>query len=194
MCWRRLAVGHNFDYTRFRKAIEHDAGEPVGDAYYFNSDNDPPTAAQNNFHTAIARRPPDGPGLRVKLGSLQRSVLHWPDSLGGAPITHPDDSSIFYEQKSQKEVDVLLAFYLTWSQAKRGWKKLYLVAGDRDFFEPVKRLVEDEGVELTIFGTKATSGRSSSISSRYDAYGRAIYFDDIIGDIEMTATGSVPHA
>jgi len=41
------------DYGALRKWIEDDAGEPVGDAYYFNCDSDPPNAAQNGFHTFL---------------------------------------------------------------------------------------------------------------------------------------------
>jgi len=172
-CWKQVGGGRVLDYTRLRDAIENDAQEEIGEAYYFSSDNDPPSNGQNNFHRAIAIPAPDGPGLRVKLYWLNVKKLYWPQALGGGPVLHPNDPTIQYELKTQKGVDVGLAFHLMRSFSKRKWDKLYLIAGDGDFHEVVQHLVEDEDVKLTILGTR------QSISAELGPYGRPVYFDDI---------------
>ena len=175
-CTRDLG---RIDYARFRDQIEKDSGENVGDAYFFNCDNDPPSAAQSNFNRAIAAPPPRGAGLRVKLYWLQHKKLWWPDALGGGPVLHPNDSEVQFEITSQKGVDVGLAFHMMRSFAKKNWNKLYLVAGDGDFHEVIQHLVEDEDVHVTIFGTH------NSISPELGPYARVIYFEDVFGQISM---------
>ncbi len=176
-CWRQVSAGRAMDYTRLRQAIEDDAGEAVGEAYYFSADNDPPSATQSSFHRAISIPAPDGAGLRVKLYWLSSKKLFWPNGLGGAPVMHPTEPNVQYELKTQKGVDVGLAFHLMRSFASKKWNKLYLIAGDGDFSEDVQHLVENEDVQLTLLGTR------SSISSELGPYGKPVYFDEIAGDI-----------
>ncbi|WP_144955328.1 NYN domain-containing protein [Pseudomonas oryzihabitans] len=170
--WNGSVYGAKFDYLKLRLFIEQDAGEPIGDAYYFNCDSDPPTVAQINFNKFLSSAPPKGAGLRVKLYWLQSKAHEWPASAGGGPILHPVTGEQ-YTTKSQKGVDVGLAFNLMRSHAKRGWKKLYLVAGDGDFHEVVQYLVENEGVEVTVIGAHF------SISGEIAPYVRVIEFKDI---------------
>ena len=170
-CWHSVGKGQ-LDYTRLREMIERDANAKVDEAYYFGSDNDPPTASQNAFHKAIAVPTPNGPGLRVKLYWLQTKNLYWPTSMGGNPVVHPTTGQQ-YELKTQKGVDVGLAFHLMRSFSKRGWKKLYLVAGDGDFHEVIQHLVENEDVQVTVIGTPST------ISAEIGPYCTPVYFADI---------------
>lgn len=172
-CWSAVSGGRQMDYKKLRDEIEDDAGEPVDEAYYFGSDNDPPSAAQSAFHRAIAIPAPMGAGLRVKLYWLQTKQLYWPAALGGGPVLHPTEDGVQYELKTQKGVDVGLAFHLMRSYAKRGWKKLYLVAGDGDFHEVVQHLVENEDVSVTVIGSPHT------ISAEIGPYCRPVSFADI---------------
>jgi hypothetical protein len=170
--WASAAGYSRMDYTLLRSEIEKHAGEVIGDAYYFNCDNDPPSAGQDGFHRFLKSAPPRGPGLRVKLYWLQSKQLFWPNSMGREPVIHPTTGEN-YIQKTQKAVDVSLAFHLMRSFSKIGWRKLYLVAGDGDFHEVVQHLVENENVHLTIIGT------SDSISSELAPYGDIWEFADM---------------
>jgi uncharacterized LabA/DUF88 family protein len=168
------------DYAKFRAEIEDDAKEEIGDAYYFNCDNDPPSAAQSGFHKRLGVPAPDGAGLRVKLYWLQHKKLWWPDQLGGGPVMHPTQPDLQFEQTTQKGVDVGLAFHLMRSFSKKAWRKLYLVAGDGDFHEVIQHLVENEDVKVTIFGNRRT------VSSEIAPYAQVYYFEDIFHQIAET--------
>ena len=167
--WQSVAGNSRMDYVLLRQAIETDAGEKVGDAYYFNCDNDPPSTGQNAFHRFLSSPPPRGAGLRVKLYWLQTKPHEWPGYMGGGPILHPE-SGDQYITKSQKAVDVGLAFHLMRSFAKRSWNKLYLVAGDGDFCDIIQHLVENENVAITLIGTE------SSISGELAPYAKILDF------------------
>jgi hypothetical protein len=168
------------DYGLLRSEIEDDAGEPIGDAYYFNCDSDPPSAAQTGFHNFLRSPPPRGAGMRVKLYWLQTKHHEWPHRLGGGPILHPETGEQ-YVTKTQKAVDVGLAFHLMRSFAKVGWDKLYLVAGDGDFHEVVQHLVENEGVHVTVIGTPG------SVSGEIAPFVRIVDFADIRDEIARPA-------
>ena len=176
-----VSDGARIDYGLLRAEIEDDAGEEIGDAYYFDCDSDPPNAAQASFHTFLQSAPPNGVGLRVKLYWLQTKKHEWPAYLGGGgPIVHPL-SGEQYVTKAQKGVDVGLAFHLMRSFSKVRWDKLYLVAGDGDFHEVIQHLVENEGVHVTVIGTPAT------ISGQIAPYVRIVDFAEITDDIRRAA-------
>lgn len=170
--WQSVSGQDRMDYSLLRKEIEKDAEEAIGDAYYFNCDNDPPSAGQTAFHRFLSSPAPRGAGLRMKLYWLQTRAHEWPNRMGGGPILHPLTGEQ-YITKTQKAVDVGLAFHLIRSFSKRGWKKLYLVAGDGDFSEVVQHLVENENVAVTVLGT------TSSISGELAPYVRIVDFADI---------------
>lgn len=178
--WQSVAGSDRMDYALLRSSIEADASEAIGDAYYFNCDNDPPSAGQNAFHRFLSSPPPRGAGLRVKLYWLQTKAHEWPGFMGGGPILHPT-SGDQYVTKSQKAVDVGLAFHMMRSFAKRGWDKLYLVAGDGDFSEVIQHLVENENVAVTVIGT------SSSVSGELAPYVKIVEFDQIRDQITRAA-------
>lgn len=178
--WQSVAGMDRMDFALLRAEIEKDAGEAIGDAYYFDCDNDPPSAGQNAFHRFLSSPPPRGAGLRVKLYWLQTKAHEWPNFMGGGAILHPT-SGEQYITKSQKAVDVGLAFHLIRSFSKRAWDKLYLVAGDGDFSEVIQHLVENEDVEVTVIGT------SSSVSGELAPYVRIVEFDQIRALITRSA-------
>lgn len=180
--WGDLARDDHLDYLELRQGLERnycdiERGERIEEAYYFNADPDPPSAAQNAFHTALQYPPPKGAGLRVKLYWLQRRELRWPPQMGGDLVVHPQTGEHFV-QKLQKAVDVGLAFHLIRSYSKRGWKKLFLAAGDSDFYEPVQHLVENEAVDLVLIGSRR------SISTELLPYARdVVHIEDIAESI-----------
>lgn len=154
------------DYLKLRQFIEAELGDTVDEGYYFNADDDPPKAtAFNNFLTFP---PPHGPGLRIKIYWLRKKKLYWPKHMGGGPVVHPVTGEPF-ELAQQKAVDVGLAFHLIRSHSKRHWTKLVLCAGDGDFHEPVQTLVEQDNVDLYLFGTM------QSISQELRPYAKKIY-------------------
>jgi uncharacterized LabA/DUF88 family protein len=158
--WESLRRSDNVDYVKLRQLLERryldiSRGDRIDEAYYFNSDNDPPTAKQNRFHMALQYPPPGGPGLRVKLYWIERKKLFWPRHMGAGQVLHPESKEPF-EQTQQKGVDVGLATHLMRSFAKRSWTKLFFCAGDGDFHEPIQQLVENENVELVLVGANGT--------------------------------------
>jgi uncharacterized LabA/DUF88 family protein len=80
---------------------------------------------------------------------------------------HPVSNEQLKVQR-QKGVDVGLVFHLMRSHSKKSWTKLFLFAGDSDFYEPVQHLVENENVFLMLVGTLAT------ISQELRPYAREI--------------------
>jgi uncharacterized LabA/DUF88 family protein len=156
----------SLDYTKFRCFVESQVSDAIDEAYYFNSDDDPPKATKFNDYLTVP--PPGGPGFRVKIYWLARKKLFWPQSRGGGPVLHPNDSSFQYELTQQKGVDVGLAYHMVRSYYKRKWTKLVLCAGDGDFHEPVQSLVEHENVDLYIVGSM------KAISSELRSYARQI--------------------
>ena len=154
------------DYLALHTILEKEIGDTVDEAYYFDSDDDPPKAAK--LHNKLAYAPPNGPGLRGKIYWLHKRLLTWPMAMGGAPVMHPTLNKQF-ELVTQKAVDVGLVYHLTRSFHKRKWTKLVLAAGDADFHEPVQNLVESENVELFLVGT------TGSISQELRPYARRLF-------------------
>lgn len=154
------------DYVKLREHVESTLNDSIDEAYYFNADNDPPTAEK--LHGFLSVPYPAGPGFRVKIYWLSKKFLFWPEQLGGMPVMHPTEADIQYELRNQKGVDVGLMFHMTRSHYRRKWTKLVLAAGDGDFHEPIQNFVESDGVDLHLIGSIAT------ISSELRPYARSI--------------------
>ena len=152
---RMVNVMDRLNFTKMRTLLERELKDLIDEAYYFNAETDLGADKASAFYNALAFPPPSGPGLRVKLYSLQRRQLYWPAHLGGGPVVHPQ-TGVQYEQTQQKAVDVGLAFHLVRSHANRGWTKLVLCAGDSDFHEVVQYLVETRNVDLYLVGSIET--------------------------------------
>lgn len=155
------------DYLQLRTHVERELDDTVDEAYYFNADDDPPRAQK--LHNALAYPPPGGPGFRVKIYWLHKKRLWWPKALGGAPVLHPSDPTIQFEQWTQKAVDVGLVYHMTRSFHKRHWTKLVVATGDSDFHEPLQNFVETDNVDLHLVGTMG------SISQELRPYARRIF-------------------
>ncbi|HNC91250.1 MAG TPA: NYN domain-containing protein [Anaerolineales bacterium] len=157
----------NIDYLKLRQVIEKELSDTIDEAYFFNSDDDPPKAAK--FNKNLTLPPPNGPGFRLKIYWLTKKKLNWPQALGGHPVLHPTDQTIQFELIQQKGVDVGLAYHMVRSFYKRHWTKLVLCAGDGEFHEPVQNLVESENVDLYLVGSLR------GISSELRPYARKIF-------------------
>lgn len=72
------------------------------------------------------------------------------------------------------------------SFSKQSWNKLYLIAGDGDFSEVIKHLVENENVAVIVIGT------SGSISGELASYVRIIDFAEIRTKVAMNANSTPP--
>ena len=156
--WKSSESG-NISYRDLRKLLEErylDDGSHIVEAYYFNADDDPPKASTNFFHEQLKIRYPDGPGFRVKMYWLAKRKLFWPSSMGGGPVVHPETGEQ-YVQTTQKGVDVGLALQLLKSYARRGWRTLFLAAGDGDFSEVIEYLVEEENVDVYLIGSERST-------------------------------------
>lgn len=177
-CFRSAIPSGRIDYAAMRRLIEEHAQAFIDEAYYFNADWDAgDSGRQDGFYTAISQPPPRGPGLRPKRYWVHRRALSWPRDMGGGPVLHPETGEQ-YQLTIQKAVDVGLAFHLMRSHARRGWDRLYLVAGDADFAEVITHLVEAEGVELVLMGT------GGSLSADLLPLAREVlYFEDFAHDI-----------
>lgn len=161
------AFPEQIDYLKLRQLLEAELGDTIDEAYFFNSDNDPPKATKYNSYLTVP--PPNGPGFRLKIYWLSKKKLFWPQSLGGHPVLHPSDPNMQFELVQQKGVDVGLAYHMVRSYYKRHWTKLVLCAGDGDFHEPVQNLVESENVDLYLVGS--LRGTSAELRS----YARKIF-------------------
>jgi uncharacterized LabA/DUF88 family protein len=177
--WQSLQRRDHLDYSKLRQLLEgtyldREAGAVIEDAYFFTAELD--GARSSAFHSALAFPPPTGPGLRVKSYWLSKKQLHWPGSMGGGPVVHPETGEPF-ELMQQKAVDVGLVFHLLRSFAVRRWRTLFLAAGDSDFHEVIQHLVENEGVNVYLIGNL------NSISDELRPYAQAIIRLDESADL-----------
>lgn len=181
--WRSLHRPGKFNYTKLRQHLETTFHAAIEDAYYFDAGVESWTAGTNAFHTALSCPPPAGPGIRVKLYWTERKLLTWPEHWGGGPVVHPQNGQQF-ELRVQRAVDVGLTVHLMRSYANRKWRRLFLAAGDADFCEVVRNLVEVEDVELILIGTM------DSISTELMPYARAVVkLDEIAEVVAVTQDG-----
>jgi hypothetical protein len=99
--WQSLKRSDRLDYLKLRSYLETNFGAGIEDAYYFNADPDPTGAKMNAIHSALSYRPPDGPGIRVKLYWLQKKPLFGP-RVGAADrccTQKPPATSSSYDRK-----------------------------------------------------------------------------------------------
>jgi uncharacterized LabA/DUF88 family protein len=167
--------GFQFDYRKLREVIESDG--PLWRAYYLNSTPNPPTDAQNAFHTWLRSAPPHGPKIITKLYELKSiradraycatcGVMHTlkcPNERAGE--THR------LTREQQKGVDVGLAtLALTLSSE---YDTLLLSSGDGDLLDAVEYLAQHgKQLELVVF----KAGVATELQALAD---RIYWIDDI---------------
>jgi uncharacterized LabA/DUF88 family protein len=136
--WHKISSGQ-VDFAKLLLCIERLCDGSIDEAYCFDATENGRT---NPYFSAMQRA-----GIRVKLYEFA-----FEDVYDARRVRIVDTSGDPVKRRIQKGVDVGLATHMLESHRRRGWTKLVLAAADADFAEPVQRLVEIYGVELTILG------------------------------------------
>lgn len=126
------------DYKKLKDCICKAFGIDDLDSWYFNSTPDPATDAQNAYHRWLKSTEPKGPNIRVKLYDLKEKTIRCRNC--------GEDFSI----KVQKGVDVGIA--TTALRLFSRYDVIVLSAGDGDFEDFIRYIVEDQDKKLYIAG------------------------------------------
>jgi uncharacterized LabA/DUF88 family protein len=171
--------GFQFDYRKLRDVVESDG--PLWRAYYLNSTPNPPSDAQNGFHTWLRSAPPNGPKIITKLYELKpvRADRAYCDTCGvmhnlRCPNERANETHRLTREQ-QKGVDVGLAtLALTLSSE---YDTLLLSSGDGDLLDAVEYLSQrGKNLELVVF----KAGVATELQARAD---RIYWIDDIKDDV-----------
>lgn len=156
-----------FDYLKLRSELERLNGSVFSESFYLNSSPNPPTDAQDGFHTWLKTAPPNGPKMRVKLYKLKD--VH---------NTCPSCSHHFVRQV-QKGVDVGIATLIVKLASQNQYDRLLLLAGDGDFEDAIAYVKEELHKEIWI------GGFNGSLSADLQSYANnVLWLDDIWADIQ----------
>jgi hypothetical protein len=156
------AAPGRFDYVRLKSELEKANGEPFFEAYYLNSTPNPPTDAQDSFHTWIKMSPPRGPRMRVQLYKLKD--LHCE-----CPVCRHD-----FDRQAQKGVDVGIATLLIKLAVQEKYERVILSAGDGDFEDSIQYVKDEFKKEIWI------AGFDGSVSADLQSYAdRTIWIGDV---------------
>lgn len=144
----RRTGGEKLDFRVFKTWFEEHMKMPMSEGYYFDSDG---SRDREKFHSFLQRNC----NIRVKNYWTSPTELFWPDHLGGGRVLHPQSRKP-YVLVRQKAVDVALGYFLATSWHHRRWTNLVMIAGDADFIEPIRDLVEGKGVQMSLVGDSAS--------------------------------------
>jgi uncharacterized LabA/DUF88 family protein len=156
-----------FDYLKLKAELENQNGGAFSESYYLNSSPNPPTDAQDGFHTWLKTAPPKGPKMRVKLYKLKDVHNTCPN------CTH------HFERQVQKGVDVGIATLIIKLATQNQYDRLLLIAGDGDFEDAISYVKEELHKEIWM------SGFNGSLSADLQSYANnVIWLDDIWDSIK----------
>jgi uncharacterized LabA/DUF88 family protein len=139
IAWRSISAAAPIDFTALRACVEDHCGDRIVEAYCFDATEDGRTNAYFRMMEQC--------GIRVK--------LYWyayEDVYDASNQRITDRNGLPVRRRMQKGVDVGLATHMLESRRRKQWTHLVLAAADADFAEPVQRLVESDGVALTLLG------------------------------------------
>jgi uncharacterized LabA/DUF88 family protein len=136
--WRSISPAR-IDFIALRACIEDHCGDRIVEAYCFDATEDGRTNAYFKMMEKC--------GIRVKLYRYA-----YEDVYDASHQRITDCNGVPVQRRIQKGVDVGLAMHMLESRRRRNWTHLVLAAADADFAEPVQRLVESDGVALTLLG------------------------------------------
>ena len=153
-----------FDYLKLKNEMVRCNGGPIYETYYLNSISDPPTEAQNSFHTWAKSAAPKGPKFRVQLYTLKSVHNNCP------ACRHT------FERSMQKGVDVGIATLIIKLAAQNVYDRLILSAGDGDFEDAISYVKSELHKEVWISGSQANL--SADLQS---------YSDDVLWLEDMSA-------
>ena len=179
-----VAGGYLFSYMKLRNKIEEDG--KIWRAYYLNSTRNPPTDAEDGFHSWLRSAPPNGPKIITKLYGLkdQKANKAFCETCSDkVDLTCPHQSTGGPKHKLvnkvQKGVDVGIATLALIH--KDNYDTLILSSGDGDLLDMVEHLTEiGKRLELVVFNTAV----STELQSRADK----IYVIDDFSDEVMSDT------
>lgn len=129
-----------FDYLKLKAQLEARNGNTFFESYYLNSTPNPPTDAQDAFHTWLKSAPPGGPRFRVQLYKLKD--IH---------VTCPG-CSLAFDRQVQKGVDVGIATLLVKLAFRNRYDRVILLAGDGDFEDSIEYVKSELDKEVWIAG------------------------------------------
>jgi uncharacterized LabA/DUF88 family protein len=138
IAWRGISGSH-IDFAKLLRCVEQHCGDTITEAYCFDATENGRT---NGYFAAMQRC-----GVRVKLYEYAYEECY---DENHQRIT--DRNGVTVKRRIQKGVDVGLVTHMLDSHRRKGWSHLVLAASDADFAEPVQRLVEMDGVTLTLLG------------------------------------------
>lgn len=163
------AAPGRFDYLKLKTELERLVGEKLSEGFYLNSTPNPPTDAQDGFHTWLKTAPPNGPKLRVKLYKLKDMHNMCPNC------------SHHFDRQVQKGVDVGVATLILKLASQNQYDRLILLAGDGDFEDAIAFVKEELHKELWI------GGFNGSLSADLQSYAdNVIWLDDVWHAIEKS--------
>ena len=136
--WRGLSRAQ-IDFSALRCCVEELCGDAIAEAYCFDATEN---GCPNGYHRAMGHC-----GIRVKLYEYA-----YEDCYDAKHERITDANGFPIKRRIQKGVDVGLVTYMLDSHRRAAWPHLVLAAADADFAEPVQRLVEQDGVTLTLLG------------------------------------------
>lgn len=130
------------DYKKLKDCLRKEFNIDNLDSWYFNSTPDPATDSQNAYHRWLKTTEPKGPNIRVKLYDLKEKEI---------TCRHCKTS---FSIKVQKGVDVGIA--TTALRLFVRYDVIILSAGDGDFEDFIRYIVEDHDKTLYIVGFDKT--------------------------------------
>lgn len=126
------------DYKKLKDRLVKEFKIDNLDAWYFNSTPDPASDSQNAFHSWLKTSEPKGPGIRVKLYDIKKKEFVCKNC--GETVS----------VGVQKGADVGIA--TTAMKLFERFDAIILSAGDGDFEDFIKYIVEDNDKKLYIVG------------------------------------------
>ncbi len=158
---------NGIDYLKLKKELVRLNGGPIHESYYLNSTQNPPTDAQNAFHTWIKAAPPKGPKMRMQLYSL-KDVHNKCPSCGHE-----------FDRQVQKGVDVGIATLVIKLAAQNVYERLILSAGDGDFEDAISYIKSELHKEFWLNGAQAT------LSTDLQCYAdNVLWLDDMVPAVD----------
>jgi len=161
------AAPGKFDYLKLKSELEKENGEAFYESYYLNSTPNPPTDAQDAFHTWIKIGPPKGPKMRVQVYKLKDLACECPKCCNK------------FDRQVQKGVDVGIATLVIKLAVQEKYNRLLLSAGDGDFEDAVQYVKDEYKKEIWI------AGFEDSVSADLQSYAdNTIWINSILSAIQ----------
>ena len=182
---RSVGPAYQFDYLKLRQHLETN-GE-LWRAYYLNSTPNPPTDAQDSFHSWLRSGPPRGPKLITQLyglKTLSADRAYCQECGAKVGVRCATEVTHHLSNQVQKGVDVGLAT-VALAHADQ-YDTLLLSSGDADLLDAIEHLSErSKRIELVVF----KDGVSTELQARADVIH---WIDDFAEEVRYDRARHVP--